>query len=186
MSVFLICHAFLGQFSFLGRFIHCLFLFGYVILEVYISHVTFLAADILKCLYFERTGHFITLKCSFSSNVFLILKASFLLLACLYLLFLVLSSCVFSSPSISLWKTCDSYRISICGVWICLVQGVALLGGMALLEKVCHIVGEVSFGTLLLATRKPVFSEFPCLNEQDGKLSSYITMRAWMLPCFLP
>ena len=59
MSVFLvICHVFLGKLHFPDRLTHCLFHFGYVILVVYISHDTFLAADRLKCLYFERTGHF--------------------------------------------------------------------------------------------------------------------------------
>ena len=70
-------------------------------------------------------------------------------------------------------------RNGICVVWICLTQGVALLGGVALLEEVCHCWGglwdlppsflEVSFLLSAFGSRHRTFS--------SSSLSS-----AWMLP----
>jgi hypothetical protein len=72
------------------------------------------------------------------------------------------------------------YRMmSVCVVvYMCLGQGVALLGGVALLEEVHHCV--VGFNILLLGALKPVF------RRRCGTLSSSCTMPVWMLPCSHP
>ena len=54
-------------------------------------------------------------------------------------------------------------------VCICLVQGVALLGGVILLEEVCHRGCRLK--TLILASWKPVLCYHP--SDKDGELSAH-------------
>jgi hypothetical protein len=61
-----------------------------------------------------------------------------------------------------------------------MLSPVALLGGVALLEEVCHC-GSGLWETILLAAWKTVFSYWP---SKCRPLSSSCTMPAWMLPCF--
>jgi hypothetical protein len=55
-------------------------------------------------------------------------------------------------PQHGRWNLTEEDNVMIC---ICLAQGVALLGGVALLEWVCHC-GQ-GLKTLALAAWKPVF-----------------------------
>ena len=81
-------------------------------------------------------------------------------------------------PLTSVWPRVSHFNFHVCRIgviWICLAQGMALLGGMALLEEVWPCWGNVSLWgwtlrpSLLLAAWKPVF----CLPlEQDVELST--------------